>query len=320
MEKGQKLIVVFPARLGDALFCTPALALLHEHLPAAIIDVIAMSAVTADMLSYNPCVKQTFVEPDETDLQKLYQQYDVAINLHFGAISNEILARLAPRHFSIDEPDYTQHQSQQALLFVQRYLQCSITQFDQGYRLYPQAAHHQKIKERLKQQGVNFGQDILIGCHIGCHRIAGLSWWKRIRGMRHKKVWPLKKFIRLAAELRAVNPDIKWVLTGSKSEQSLSKKFLKKQPQAINLIDQTSVLELAALMDYLAVFITSDTGALHVACAADVKLIALFGPTSIVRTGPYPPNEKRLVIQEPEIHRLAVSRVVNAVLSLGKFY
>lgn len=310
----QRIVLVLPARLGDALFCTPALALLKKHNQKAQLDVIAMSPVTAHLLAYNPDINQVFIGSDNVALQQLSNKYDIAINLHYEAISDEVLSSLAPRYLSIEPPDVNKHQSEQALTFIQQYLQCEVTEAQRQYLLYPQWEHHEKVQQQLKEQGVDLERDILIGCHIGCHRIAGLSWWKLLRGTNHKKVWPLKNFVELEKALTAKNQRIRFVLTGSNSEQYLGKKFLKKAPNAINLIDKTSVLELVALMDYLTTYVVSDTGTLHVACATKVNLIALFGPTSLIRTGPYPQQGNHRIIQQAKITDISIQEVVKAVL------
>jgi ADP-heptose:LPS heptosyltransferase len=52
-----------------------------------------------------------------------------------------------------------------------------------------------------------------------------------------------------------------------------------------------NINQLAALCKRLGLFITADTGPLHIANAVGLKrIIALFGPTSSRITGPYPEN------------------------------
>ena len=98
-----------------------------------------MSQVTANMLAYNPLVNQVFIAPDTIALQGLNNSYDIAINLHYEAISSDVLSRLAPKSLSIGPPDVTQHQRAQALSFIQHYLNCEITAAERPYLLYPQA-------------------------------------------------------------------------------------------------------------------------------------------------------------------------------------
>jgi ADP-heptose:LPS heptosyltransferase len=58
-------------------------------------------------------------------------------------------------------------------------------------------------------------------------------------------------------------------------------------PGATDLTGKTSLMELAALMELASVIITNDSGPMHIAAAMNRPMVALFGPTNPVRTGPY---------------------------------
>ena len=57
--------------------------------------------------------------------------------------------------------------------------------------------------------------------------------------------------------------------------------------KVINLVGQTSLSELIELICGCAIYISADTGPLHMANALQKPLVALFGTTSPDRTGPY---------------------------------
>ncbi|CAM4465776.1 MAG: hypothetical protein LEGION0398_MBIBDBAK_00968 [Legionellaceae bacterium] len=314
----KKIIVVFPERLGDAIFCTPALALLKQYSPLDLIDAIVMSPITADMLKNNPGINKIFIMPNEDIFQSLHKSYDVAINLHYGSIRDEQLSFLADHFISIEAPDFNLHQSLQALAFIQYYVNYPVNNhIKHSYCLYPKKNDEQRILNFLNEYPIDAQLNKLIGLHLGCHRIANKKIWKIFSRSTHKKVWPIKKFIKLAKTLLQQNPHFRFVLTGSNSEQYLAKKFLTKIPQSIDLIGKTSVLELTALMNYLNLYITSDTGPLHVACATDVNLIALFGShTSFIRTGPYPPKQNQKLVYHSEIAKISVNEVIQSIHAL----
>lgn len=58
-------------------------------------------------------------------------------------------------------------------------------------------------------------------------------------------------------------------------------------PAAHNLCGRTTFRQLAALTDKAAVVVTADSAPMHIAAAHGRPLVALFGPTNPVRTGPY---------------------------------
>jgi len=57
--------------------------------------------------------------------------------------------------------------------------------------------------------------------------------------------------------------------------------------QVINLAGKTNLRELMALIQRCDLFLTNDSGPMHIAAALGTKLIALFGSTNDIKTGPY---------------------------------
>lgn len=98
------------------------------------------------------------------------------------------------------------------------------------------------------------------------------------------KMWPSEKFAELIDRLDEV---AKVVLIGSKSEQEVADKVLglvKSSP--VSLVGKTDLPALAAILSRLDLYITNDTGPMHLAAAVGTKVIAIFGPTSAEETEP----------------------------------
>jgi heptosyltransferase-1 len=55
----------------------------------------------------------------------------------------------------------------------------------------------------------------------------------------------------------------------------------------INLAGRTTLQSLAALFKRADLVISTDTGPMHIAAAVGTPVVALFGPTSVTRTGPF---------------------------------
>lgn len=58
-------------------------------------------------------------------------------------------------------------------------------------------------------------------------------------------------------------------------------------PRVVNLAAATNLRELMALIEQCTVFLTNDSGPMHIAAALKTPLVALFGSTNAVATGPY---------------------------------
>jgi len=55
----------------------------------------------------------------------------------------------------------------------------------------------------------------------------------------------------------------------------------------LNLAGQTTLRELMSLMTCCDVFVSNDSGPMHLAAALQIPLVAIFGSTNVVATGPY---------------------------------
>ena len=104
------------------------------------------------------------------------------------------------------------------------------------------------------------------------------------------KLWPEQRFAELADRLVAEKSAVV-VFTGSRADRDVVSRIrgTMKQP-ALNWAGETTLKELAALASIADLFVTTDTGPMHVAAAAGAKVLALFGPTAPWRTGPYGPS------------------------------
>jgi heptosyltransferase-1 len=106
------------------------------------------------------------------------------------------------------------------------------------------------------------------------------------------KLWPDCRFAELADRLvREKRATV--IFTGSREDRNINDGIMVMMKQAaINWTGETTLRELAALAALSDLFITTDTGPMHLAAAAGAKVVALFGPTAPWRTGPYGPTHR----------------------------
>jgi heptosyltransferase-2 len=108
------------------------------------------------------------------------------------------------------------------------------------------------------------------------------------------KCWPPKRFRELAL---ALAKEYFVILLGDASTFSLVRNICKGLPShVLNLAGVTSLRELACLIKACDLFITNDSGPMHIAAAFGTPLIALFGSTDDSMTGPY--GQKEAVINK----------------------
>ena len=119
-------------------------------------------------------------------------------------------------------------------------------------------------------------------------------------GMSPLSKWPSKvwnKFDMLAKRLEKIF-GAKIVMFGSREDASKIQGIIKKSD--IHVLEATgfNINELLAAICGCDLFITNDTGPLHVACCLQKKVIALFGPTNVYEVGPW--GTESLVLQSSQ--------------------
>jgi ADP-heptose:LPS heptosyltransferase len=99
------------------------------------------------------------------------------------------------------------------------------------------------------------------------------------------KRWPAEHFISVGKQLAAFGYSI--VITGNGEEEPLMKQIASHIPRA-SLIDPTlSLRNFAARLKRVSLLISNDTGPVHLACALQTPVIALYSSTDPALCGPH---------------------------------
>jgi len=101
------------------------------------------------------------------------------------------------------------------------------------------------------------------------------------------KCWLPERFREVALKLLE-QPNRYIVFFGDPTTFSLVHQICEGLPsRVINLAGKTNLRQLLALIQCCDVFLTNDSGPMHIAAAFQIPLLALFGSTSDAKTGPY---------------------------------
>ena len=138
-------------------------------------------------------------------------------------------------------------------------------------------------KKMLTARGICAG-DILVGINPG----AAYGGAKR---------WLSDRFARVADEL-VLSCSARVVIFGARSERAIAEQVaLQMNQEAVVLAGETTLGQLMALIRQCSLFITNDSGPMHLAAALEVPQIAIFGSTSEMATGPI--HAEAQVIKNP---------------------
>lgn len=119
------------------------------------------------------------------------------------------------------------------------------------------------------------------------------------------KTWPLERFSRVA--MRLLDPDGpmkggRLMVVGGPSDAKLAKglRDVVMRSQFINLTEDTDLLTAYACLKRARLFVGNDSGAMHLAAAAGIPTLGLFGPSDEQLYGPWGPDTR--VVRGPRTY------------------
>ncbi len=106
------------------------------------------------------------------------------------------------------------------------------------------------------------------------------------------KQWPAERFAAVAAALTAAGAPLAGrpvVVFGAASERAMAEPLLcaALPGGVVDLVGRTELLVASAALERAALFLGNDSGLMHMAAAAGVPTLGLFGPTSDLRYAPW---------------------------------
>ena len=294
--------------LGDAVMTTPAIGTVREFFPAARITLLATPLV-AELFTPHPWVDEVLVFDRNGRHRGLGGRlrlaaelkghaFDLAIILpnSFDAALIPWLARIPRRLGLLSDgrgmllnygmPKHLQatsgHQSEAYLSILSHF---GITASARPQLLATTPAEDGAAAELLGSGGIN-PDDFVVGINPGATYGSAKRWYP-------------ERFAAVADDL-AVRWGAKTVLTGGPGETAIAADIAGSvTSRCLNLAGRTRVRELMAVIKRCNFFITNDSGPMHIAAAVGIPVVAMFGPTSAIRTGPYGTGHRVLVGSVP---------------------
>jgi len=295
VKKQQKIVVFKLSALGDLILIVPSLRAIKKRFPNALISVVADEAF-ASVLNFCPYVDDVIILRGRhrrgrfTRLIKLIRQlrkegFDYAIDFqnnkwtHFMAWAAGI-----PKRFGFNrgwsgrllnegvtgfqnDLNPVQHQAQ-----ILRHM--GVHELDEKLALWISDDERQEVSNQLKELGLKSAALPLIGLVVQAS-----ARWK-------SKNWSVDRFVQLAERLiKEKNAGI--VLIGQSGDLPAFNALKRLYPDRVfNLIGQTNIRQMFALIDRLQCLVTPDSAPMHVAAAFNIPVAALFGPTNPRRHAP----------------------------------
>ena len=267
-----KLLIRAPNWIGDAVMATPVFSLLRKKYPSSSIAVLAKPHII-ELLQHDPSIDSfiplkrdlvPFLQANYCDAEGLLltNSFSSALLFYKGKVKNRIGFSTHHRTFLLNTPlqrPLDEHQ----IIEYQRLLQpFDIEPGDEPPALF--------LHDEEKVQFPNKT--------IGIHAFAAYG---------AAKCWPLSSFRQLAEQIADSYKDVDIIFFGDAKSHQAIEKTISGLPRTYNLAGKTSLRELIASIDATSLFISNDSGPMHIASALGKPLIALFGSTNSKKTGPY---------------------------------
>jgi len=116
------------------------------------------------------------------------------------------------------------------------------------------------------------------------------------------KMWNAIRFVDLGKKL-VKKYNVKIMIFGAPNDYKVCQDIAERIDvarigTAYNYAGKTDVLQLSALIKNCSIFVTNDTGPMHIADAVNTPIVAIFGPTNPITTGPF--GKEGIVLKVPE--------------------
>ena len=293
--------------IGDALMTTPAIAGIRKTFPEARISLLVRPAV-AGLFEENPSIDEVLLYDREGRHRGISGFLRLARQLrshrfHLAVLlQNAFEAALLTLVAGIPHRVGYNTQGRGLLLTTAVLLNRSTKRlhhvdyyqallkglgWQEGERrpvIYLSKKAEEKAAELLAREGV-FPEEPLIALNPGSTYGSA-------------KRWPAERYAALADQLIDAF-GVKILLTGTQGDQPVTGRVrsLTRYPErVIDLAGRTDLQMLAALLKRCQVYVTNDTGAMHVGAAVEVPLVTIFGSTDPQTTSPV---GRHLLVRNP---------------------
>jgi heptosyltransferase-2 len=269
--------------VGDAVMTLPAIEAVRECFPESTLVVLARPWViplgkgTGRLRNGGAILKTVLqIRKRRFDLAILFQNaFEAALIAYLGGVKHRVGYDTDHRRFLLSHPvirdkDKNHEHHVEYYLSLVRAMGCDANPRDPA--LFVSGDHEEKMRSLLAEKGVDQGDFVLC---LGPGAIYGPA-----------KRWPTQRFASVG-DMAVERWGAKIIILGSDKEKDICAKVSETMNQpSIDLCGQVTLGEAVALISRCNLFLSNDSGLMHIASALNVPLVAIFGSTDPFATGP----------------------------------
>ena len=103
----------------------------------------------------------------------------------------------------------------------------------------------------------------------------------------HRKCWDKQNFVTLIRRLGEAHPHARFLIFSGPSDKAANQFIMDNVKGRVVLVEESNLRRAVAILRRCRVFLSNDSGLMHLAAAVDVPIVALFGPTNWRRLHPW---------------------------------
>jgi ADP-heptose:LPS heptosyltransferase len=307
-----EILIINLTRMGDLLQTTPLMAGMKSKYPHSRITLLVNSAFTEvckgvpyidDLMAFDmKGYRLRLIEGKHSliDNYKIldtlvnninHREYDLVVNVTHSSVSAVLVSLIRAKevrgftissegHRVIKHPwvryffNVIPNRNYNPFHIVDMYLKIGDVQpVTRGLVYHVSEEDTLRAEQILDKEGVHVN-DVLIGFHLGASK--------------DDKTWPVSSYAELADMIHN-NIGARILLFGTPGEATLASEFEKcAETRPVNLIGKTGIGDLASVLKKCRLFVSNDTGPLHIATSAGTKVLDIsMANVHFMETGPY---------------------------------
>jgi heptosyltransferase II len=296
MGKNGKVLIIFLPGIGNIVLFLPILRAIRKANKNTQLDILVKHKVVCDLIEDGLVDKYYFLNNKNKSL-KIFEQlllllnirenrYDmVIVHMASAGLKTSIFVKLLDCNKTIGyargkwyDSVYTNliiaNNNEHELEWNNKILTAiGVNDYDSEYGIFLNDKIKTKVEEILNRNGI-YKDDIIIGIHPGSSEY-----------LKNKR-WPADRFLEVINYL-SKKCNAKILLFGGNNETRLAEFILSQtEGSVLNFTGQTDIITTAGLIKRCRLFISNDSGLMHIAAGVGTKVIAIFGPTNPVKNAP----------------------------------
>lgn len=271
------ILIELPTWLGDCVMATPSIENIIEQYPSSEITIFGSKSASG-IFEYHPNITNIIIDQSKEAKNRYFWLYNQAKSLKFDAVFS-FRRRFSAKFFAYfihaENRYHYQRYNQKPKHQVLRY---------NDFVNHSLGTNFQAGKLKIYQPNPQKSKSKILGINPGASYGSAKRWYP-------------DKFAQVINDIAHHFDEV--IIFGSENEVDIAKDIVKNLTinNYQNLAGKTSITQLINYVAKLKLFISGDSGPMHLAAAFQIPTVAIFGPTKNDETSQWM-NKKSVIVKQ----------------------